>query len=245
MIKKILLFIVLLIVIAYLTMALTTFNCKPVHQVCQRLELDIRDSVNAGFVTRDEIAVLLRKQGLYPIGKKMDDIRTDILEKKLNEHPLIEEAECYKTPNGSLCLEVTQRVPVLRVISNKGDNYYIDNKGKIMPPEANCVAHLAGVTGNVDKKFAQKVLYPFGMFLKENKFWDSQIEQINVTSDREIELVPRVGEHIVFLGKMDNFEEKLAKLKIFYEKALNQVGWNKYKRISLEFNNQIICTKKE
>ena len=58
-------------------------------------------------------------------------------------------------------------------------------------------------------------------------------------------MVPRVGEHIVFLGKIDNFEEKLAKLKLFYEKALNQVGWNKYSRISLEFNNQIICTKKE
>lgn len=245
MIKKILLFVVLLLVVAYLAIALTAFNRKPVHQVCRHLELDIKDSVNAGFVTRDEIAVLLRKQGLYPIGQKMNDIRTDFLEKKLNEHPLIEEAECYKTPGGSLRVEVTQRLPVLRIISNKGDNYYIDNKGKIMPIESNCVAHLAVVTGDVDKTFAQKALYPFGMFLKKNKFWNSQIEQINVTSDQEIELVPRVGEHIIFLGKVDNFEVKLAKLKIFYEKALNQVGWNKYGRISLEFNNQIICTKKE
>lgn len=245
MIKKILLTVVLLLVIAYLTIALTAFNRKPAHQVCQRLELLIKDSVNAGFVTRDEVAVLLRKQGLYPIGKKMDEIRTDLLEKRLNEHPLIETAECYKTPGGSLCMEVTQRLPVLRVMSNKGENYYIDNKGKIMSAESNCIAHLAIVTGNVDRAFAQKALYPFGMFLRKDKFWDSQIEQINVTSDKEIELVPRVGEHIVFLGKIDNFEEKLAKLKIFYEKALNRVGWNKYDRISLEFNNQIICTKKE
>lgn len=114
-----------------------------------------------------------------------------------------------------------------------------------MPPEANCVAHLAIVTGNVDKTFATKDLYKFGLFLQNDKFWDAQIEQINVTPEKEVELVPRVGEHIVFLGKIDNFEEKLAKLKLFYEKALNQVGWNKYSRISLEFNNQIICTKKE
>ena len=40
-------------------------------------------------------------------------------------------------------------------------------------------------------------------------------------------------------------QEKFEKLKTFYEKGLNQVGWNKYSRISLEFNNQIICTKKE
>ena len=35
------------------------------------------------------------------------------------------------------------------------------------------------------------------------------------------------------------------KKKKLFEKGLNQVGWNKYSRISLEFNNQIICTKKE
>ena len=32
-----------------------------------------------------------------------------------------------------IVIEVTQRLPILRVIANNGDNYYIDNKGKIMP----------------------------------------------------------------------------------------------------------------
>ena len=41
----------------------------------------------------------------------------------------------------------------------------------------------------------------------------------------------------------DHFEDKLDRLKTFYGKALNEVGWNKYSRISLEFSNQIICTK--
>jgi len=114
-----------------------------------------------------------------------------------------------------------------------------------MPLEANCIANLAIVTGNVEKSFATRNLYKFGVFLQNNKFWNAQIEQINVTPEKEIELIPRVGDHIVFLGKIDNFEEKLNRLKIFYEKALNKVGWNKYARISLEFSNQIICTKKE
>ena len=34
-----------------------------------------------------------------------------------------------------------------------------------------------------------------------------------------IELVPRVGDHLVYLGKLDNFEDKLARLKEFYKKA--------------------------
>ena len=83
-----------------------------------------------------------------------------------------------------------------------------------------------------------------GLFLRDNSLWNAQIEQINVTAQKELELIPRVGENVIFLGKPENYEEKLDRLKTFYEKGLNKVGWNKYSRISLEFNNQIICTKR-
>ena len=245
MIKRILLTIVMLLLIAYLVAAVTVFNSKPAHQVCRDMELVIKDTLNAGFVTKNEVAAILQKKGIYPVGKKMDRIHTKTLEKELNKHPLINEAQCYKTPSGKLCVEVTQRVPILRIMSNNGENYYLDNKGKVMPPDAKCVAHRAIVTGNVEKSFAMKDLYKFGVFLHNNKFWDALIEQIHVLPDRNIELVPRVGDHLVYLGKLDNFEDKLARLKEFYKKGLNQVGWNKYSRINLEFSNQIICTKRE
>jgi cell division protein FtsQ len=80
--------------------------------------------------------------------------------------------------------------------------------------------------------------------LRENSFWNAQIEQINVLKDNDIELIPRVGDHIIYLGKIDNFEEKLKRLMIFYKDGLNKIGWNKYKRINLEYDNQIICTNK-
>ncbi len=245
MIKRILLLIVLLLIIVYLGVAVTIFNDKPVKQVCRNMELIIKDSVDAGFITRGEIFSLLKKKDLYPVGKDMTAVKSKVLEKELEKHPLVEEAECYKTPGGSLCIEITQRLPILRVMNNKGESYYLDNKGKIMPPEARCTAHLVIVTGNVEKSFAMRDLYKFGVFLQNNKFWDAQIEQVNVTQNNEIELVPRVGDHIVFLGNIDDFENKLERLKVFYEKALNKVGWNKYSRISLEFSNQIICTKKK
>ena len=89
-------------------------------------------------------------------------------------------------------------------------------------------------------------LRPFdALFLKKNEFWNSQIEQINILSDKTIELVPRVGQHVVYLGTFANYQEKLERLKKFYTKALNQVGWNKYSRINVEFSNQIICTRRE
>ena len=245
MIKRILLSIVLLLVLAYLIVAVTAFNRKPAGQVCRDVELVIKDTVYAGFITKKEVAAMLEKKGVSPIGKHLDRIRTKTLEQALSKHPLIDELQCYKPPSGKLSIEVTQRIPILRVMSANGENYYLDNKGTVMPPDAKCVAHRAIVTGNVEKSFAMKDVYKFGVFLHNNKFWDAQIEQIHVLPDQNIESVPRVGDHLVYLGKLENFEDKLARLKEFYKKGLNRVGWNKYSRINLEFSNQIICTKRE
>lgn len=245
MIKRILLSIVMLVLIAYLTVAITAFNRKPADQTCRDMELVIKDTAYAGFITKEELKGILQQKGIYPIGKKMERISTKSLERELSKHPLIDEAECYKTPSGKVCVEVTQRIPILRVMSANGQNYYLDNKGTVMPPEAKCVAHRVIVTGNVEKSFAMKDLYKFGVFLQKNSFWNAQIEQIHVLPGKNIELVPRVGDHLIYLGKIAGFEKKLKRVKAFYERGLNQVGWNKYSRISVEFDNQIICTKRE
>lgn len=245
MIKKILLFIAMLLVVAYLFTATAFFNDKPVNRVCRKMEFAIKDTGNTILITKEEVTELLKQKGQYPVGKKMGEIQSKTIEKLLCSHPLIDRAECYKTPGNNICIQIGQRIPVLRIMSSNGENYYIDNKGKIIPPGTNCLIHLAIATGDIKKSFAMKELSRFGSFLQNDRFWHSQIEQVNVTPGNDIELVPRVGDHVIFLGKLDQFEEKLGKLKIFYEKALNQVGWNKYARISMEFGNQIICTKKE
>lgn len=245
MLKRIILSIFSLLIIAYLTMAITSFNREPDTRICGDIELAIKDKDYAGFITKKEVTALLDKKGVNPVGEELDSIRTKTLEHELAKHPLIDRVECYKTPSGKLCIEVSQRIPILRIMSTNGGNYYLDNKGTIMPPDAKCVAHLAVVTGNVEKSFAMRDLYKFGVFLQKNSFWNAQIEQIHVLTDKNVELVPRVGDHLIYLGKLDDFEKKLQRVKMFYEKGLNLVGWNKYSRISVEFGNQIICTKRE
>lgn len=244
MFKKILLSAALLLIAAYLVAAITAFNRKPAAQTCSDVQLVIKDSIYAGFITRKEVVSILKEKGLNPIGKELTDIHTRKLEQELAKHPLIDRVECYKTPSGKVCVEVHQRIPVLRVMSANGDNYYLDNKGTVMPPSAKCVAHLAVATGKIDKNFAKNKLYPFGMYLQNDPFWNAQIEQIHVLSDKTVELVPRVGDHLIYLGRIDGYERKLKRVKVFYQKALNQVGWNKYSRISVEFDNQVICTRR-
>ena len=244
MIKKTFILLFLLLIAVYLIIAVTTFNAKPEKQTCESMELVINDSIDYGFITQKEILRLLTKEKISPIGKKMEEINTRQMEDVLKKHPLIGEVECFRIPNGKIGIEVTQRIPLLRIMAANGENYYLDEKGVTMPT-ANNAANVAVVTGYVDKGFAEKELYELGMFLKKDPFWNAQIQQINVTATKELEFVPRVGDHIIFIGKPGNYEKKFDRLKIFYKKGLNEVGWNKYSRISLEFENQIICTKKE
>ena len=72
--------------------------------------------------------------------------------------------DCYKTPGNKIGIQVRQRIPLLRVMAHSGEDYYIDMKGKVMPvPDK--VAHVAVITGFVDKKFASKELYKLGKYL--------------------------------------------------------------------------------
>lgn len=244
MLKKLFILLFLILITAYLAVAVTVLNGKPAETVCSGVELVIRDSIDYGFITKREVLRLLSTKKLSPIGQKTDAINTRQLEDELRQHPLIGNAECYRTSGGGIGIEVTQRIPILRVMSNNGESYYIDDRAHTMPVPGSA-ANVAIVTGSVDKAFAVKELYELGMFLQQNPLWKAQIQQIHVTPARELELVPQVGDHILFLGKAGHYENKFERLKTFYEKGLNEIGWNKYSRISLEFDNQIICTKKE
>lgn len=244
MIKRILILCILLAVTAYLIVAVTVFNRKPENQVCKGMELVVKDSIDYGFITETEVKNLLKQKNLYPEKKRIGTINVRLLEETLSRHPFISKAECYLTSGGKVGIEVYQRIPILRIMSSNGDNYYIDQSGKIMSAAGKSV-HVAVATGFIDRKFAQNELYQLGLYLQQNPFWKAQVEQINVTPRKELEIVPCVGDHILFLGKATDFEEKFSKLQTFYSKVLNRIGWNKYERISIEFNNQIIGTKKE
>ena len=244
MLKKLFIFLFLILITVYLVIAVTILNAKPNGQTCDGMELVIKDSIDYGFISKREVLRLLNGKKLSPIGKVLEDINTRELEDELRKHPLIGNAECYYTSSNKIGIEITQRLPILRIMAANGENYYIDDKAHSMPIP-NSAANVAIVTGYIDKAFATKELYEFGMFLQKHPLWKAQIQQINVTPAKELELVPQVGDHIIFLGKPGNYENKFDRLKTFYKKGLNEIGWNKYSRISLEFNNQIICTKKE
>jgi cell division protein FtsQ len=233
----------LLLILAYLIAAVTVFNTRPEEEICKGVELVVKDSIDHGFITPKEVSRILEAHKLSPKGKQMGEVNTRAIEEQLRQHPLVREAECYRTPGGHITIEVSQRIPLLRVMATNGEDYYVDEEGKAMPTMGQS-AYVPVATGLIRREFATTALVELARYLQAHPLWRDQVEQINVTASQEIELVPRVGEHIIFLGKPGDYDQKFTRLEKFYKKALNEIGWNKYARISLEFDNQIICTKK-
>jgi cell division protein FtsQ len=95
----------------------------------------------------------------------------------------------------------------------------------------------------LSRAYAKKSLTELGNIIAADPFWQSQIVQVNVTRDG-VELIPRVGDHIIWIGKPVDIEKKLDRLRKFYKYGLSHAGWNKYERISVEFDNQIVCKKR-
>ncbi len=242
MLKKIAAISLASFLLAYIIFAMLVLGPKENENICTDVDVVVLDTLDRHFIDNKDINSALKKADLSPIGKKMNDINTAIIEKKLAENQLIKRVECYKTVNNHIKIEIHQKVPLLRVMSDAGD-FYVDTEGETMPAVFGLVAYLPLVTGSIDKEFAKTKLYDFALFLQDNKFWNAQIEQIHVLPNKDIELTPRVGRHRILLGTLDDYPEKLDKLKLFYEKGLNQVGWNQYSVINLKYKNQVVCTK--
>lgn len=242
----------------YLLMAMTSFNHpKETYPVCTKVAINIEDESTNGFLSVKEVKNILEKKRLYPYKKLMAQVNPRDIEDVLKVSPFVDNAECYKTKDGSVCISLTQRLPIIRVKNSRGEDYYLDDHGGIMP-NSKYTSDLIIATGNISRWYAKNCLVHLAAELMADKFWRSQIVQVNILGDGGVELVPRVGDHIVCIGSLPDaksksqrremiaafVQKKMQRLAKFYRYGLSQAGWNKYSYIDIEFDNQIICKKR-
>lgn len=232
----------LLAIAGYLVVAVWKFASQAEDRICEGVNVEILDSIADGFITESFIRSLLTRNNISPEGMKISEINLEQIEELMLGESHIESANCFYNAAGVLCIKVVPQRPVLHVISQNGDDYYLSSTGLTMPT-ASFNVNLCVATGRISKQFASERLLEMALFIHDNLFWREQIEQIHVLSPERIELYPRVGQHVIELGSIDGFQEKLDRLRIFYRKGLERVGWNKYSTISLAYDGQIVCTK--
>ncbi len=177
-----------------------------------------------------------------PLSKHtVGDISCDVIEQELAQNPFIETVDVYVSGNAQLTATITQREPVLRVIS-EGENFYLDSKGVKVPVSRNYTPRVHVLTGHMAARHSQDLL-ELVQYIRKDELMHALIEQIEYASSDAITLIPSLGRTQILFGSPDRIAEKIENLKEFYQEVVAQVGWDIYSTIDLRFRNQIICKK--
>ena len=163
-----------------------------------------------------------------------------VLEQRVEENKMIENAEVFITVDGILKTRVLQRKPIARIQEN-GKTYYLDRQGKKMPLSVNYSARVPIVTGVKDTLSLNEV-YQFITKVMANTFMQKQIVGIRIDSEKEFLLKTRMGNQVIEFGKVKNIDAKIKKLEAFYQKVTKDNTLKRYRKINLKYNKQVVCT---
>lgn len=198
-----------------------------------------------------------------PFQKKMlDELDIEAVLAFLKKIPVIGQADAHATIEGKLVIEVRQCNPLVRLITPTGENYYLDDKGKVLPVNPNYPSRVVVANGFFDvplkagnslfqaetkKSTASlKTLYDIhslATLIAADSLLSVLIEQLYIRPDGSILLATKAGSHTIIFGDSTRAAEKFSNLKAFYKHGLPKTGWNKYRTINLTYKNQVVCTK--
>lgn len=247
--------------IAYLVCISGFISDKQRGILCNKIDVIISDSLSKRFLESNDIINLLSNRNLLALGKPVNLINTNEIEKTVIGNTMVKKCNVYSSIDGKISIELWQREPVVRIIDRNGNSYYIDNEGSVISMSKKFTPHLLVVNGYIstpfridhveniyDKKNIKNTrrlreIHQMALYICSNEFWNAQIVQLYLNAKGDYEIIPRIGPHLIILGDAENFEEKLEKLRIFYNEGLRSTGWNKYLEINLKYKDQIVCTK--
>jgi len=250
--------ILLLVVSAVFTVAVILFVFFQSNNLNKSIQVNYVKETGVKLISENEIQDIVYSK--YPNFTDItsNDLDLAILELEIENHPSIKNADVYKKYGGVLEIDIEVRKPIVRIIDNKNNSFYISSEGAIFPLSRVNTVRVVIANGDFIAKYNNETIditndslvtstirniYNLAKIIENDKFLKSQITQIYINENKEYELVPRVGRHIVLLGDESNFEKKMGYLKHFYINNLNKEGWRQYSQISLKYKNQIICTK--
>lgn len=201
---------------------------------------------------RDVKQALLTAFGADLENSELANLEVERMERVLEGDPFVKNADVYIDQNNQLHINIEQREPLVRVLDNNGNNYYLDATGKKMPPSKNFAARVIVATGNISpytpefrekKKSSLKDLFNLTQTLLADEFLASFIQQIHINNAGDFLLVPLVGDQKIVLGSAKKLEDKLHRLKVFYKEGMPYEGWRKYETINLKYTGQVVCKR--
>jgi cell division protein FtsQ len=218
-----------------------------VHDVMIKLE----NIAENHFLSEEDVLRLMKLNTENLKGASLEKVDLRELEGKIKLNRFVEDADIYSDLKGNLVVKVNLRRPIARIVRTDGPDGYLAEDGTVMPVSDNFTSRVMLISGplaselsrmrNINDSDDGKGLMEMLHFIRDNAFWKAQIAQLNVAKDARISMYQQVGREVIEFGKPDNIEMKFSKLMIYYKEILPRMGWNKYKRVNLEYEGQIVA----
>ena len=226
-----------LLAAAGLIVLLVAAISKKNTQIVRHIEISILGIQNHYFINKQDVKEILERVHKKPLDKPLaSSLNLVLMEKELQKEKWIKNAELFFDNNNVLQVIITEREPVARIFTTSGASFYIDSSLAKLPLSSKFSPRLPVFTSfptdvivlTREDSLLLADIRLMGQFIEENDFWMAQIEQVDITSNRTFELVPKMGNQIIRFGNMDNYREKFNNLLAFYKRVQVKTGWNKY-----------------
>jgi len=222
-------------------------------KTCRGIEIEVNGMRKGKWLLdRNDIINQLTSNGTEKIkGRVLQTFDLRRLEEKLEKHIWIKDAELFFDNNETLQVRLIERTPMARIFTTSGNSFYMDDEAKRLPLSDRLTLKLPVFTGypyEKNSRIVDTTLVPgiinMSRFINADSFWTAQIAQIDITPAHNFELVPTVGNHIIEFGDGNKAAIKFNKLMTFYRQVISKAGINKYARINVQYDQQVIGIKK-
>jgi len=197
------------------------------------------------FISYDMVNKLLIQKFNLDENQSKENINLNSLENFVQSNNMIENAELFLTIRGDLGVIIRQRTPVLRV-ANSTESYYYDSQGQKMPLSSNYSARVPITSSELNFENCNDIICLSNKIISDD-FLQKQIigiDQVEGEGANQFELKTRLGDQNIVFGDLKDADEKIKKLKVFYQKALADNTLENYSSINLKYSNQVVCAKK-
>lgn len=216
---------------------------------CEAVIINIKDDARQLLVKKTDVESWATQNNSEPlVGKTINEINLEGLERRVESSGMIKECEAYVDLKGNLILDVEVFKPVARILGGTTfPDRYMDESGRFFPISQNYTPTVMLVSGSYfnDRKGLESTknqdLRNFINQITQDNFWNAQITRIDVSRNKEILMVPMLGNNLVEFGKPINVNTKLEKLMVYYKKILPQKQWSNFSKVSVKYDGQIVC----
>ena len=192
------------------------------------------------YITEDAVnKLLIQKYGPLK-NRAKEQLVLNTIEEVILSNDMVKNAQVYLTVNGELVSKIVQRKPIGRI--EGASKFYLDDQGKRMPLSKHHSARVPIITGKITGKTLEDA-YVILDYINKDDFLRKNVIGIHILEEEKYQLKFRMENFVVNLGGVDNLNKKFSNFMAFYAKAAKDNSLEDYATVSLEFNNQVVCTK--